>query len=79
MCSSRATGHFNEHIPMTPSVQVWTEGVIGIFYQKLDGSFANHSVISGTASGDSVTFNCSLGINTQSNARTGSWTGQLTS
>ena len=48
-------------------------------YQKLDGSFANHSVISGTASGDSITFNCSLGINTQSNARTGSWTGQLTS
>ena len=48
-------------------------------YQKLDGSFANHSVISGTASGDSITFNCSLSINTQSNARTGSWTGQLTS
>jgi len=46
-------------------------------YQKLVGSFINHSIINGTASGDSVTFDCSLGINTQLNARKGSWTGQL--
>jgi hypothetical protein len=46
-------------------------------YQHLVGSFTNQNTINGTASGESATFDCSLGISTQSNARKGSWTGQL--
>ena len=47
-------------------------------YQHIEGTFSSHNTISGTLSSDSITVNCNRGVGIQhSDARKGSWTGQM--